>query len=69
MSDLESSLEAELHHICDAQPFCRCVGRENEWDECCCRRADPDVLATRCVDCGATMSAIDFETGEALVLQ
>lgn len=46
--------------ICKSEPFCRCVGHVNEWDECRCF-AGPDQI---CVGCGASMVLIDFETGE-----
>ena len=46
--------------ICQSEPFCRCVGHVNEWDECnCFAGAD-----RKCVGCGAQMIVIDVNTGE-----
>jgi hypothetical protein len=48
--------------ICESQPFCKCAGGPNEWDECdCFAGADG-----RCVSCEAEMIRIDFETGETV---
>lgn len=48
--------------VCASEPFCKCVGSVNEWDECDCF-AD---IHRRCVGCGAEMKLIDFNTGEEI---
>lgn len=54
----------ETQLICRSEPFCKCVGHINEWDECDCF-AGPDGL---CVACEAKMVLIDFETGEDVII-
>lgn len=50
-----------VNHICQITPWCRCAG-PNVWDECCCL----DHGTGKCVECGAEVIAINFETGEPL---
>jgi hypothetical protein len=54
------------HYICDSQPFCLCVGHENEWDECDCQAIDRTAPSTECAGCEARMHAIDVNTGRVL---
>ncbi len=49
--------------ICTSQPFCKCVGEVNAWDECCCMAKLTDK---QCVRCGAALIVIDTNTGEAI---
>jgi hypothetical protein len=54
--------------ICQSQPFCLCVGRENEWDECCCS-GSVQTSDGRCTGCEAPLILIDFETGEPVAAE
>jgi len=47
--------------ICVSEPFCKCVGYVNEWDECDCFAGLNDKA---CVACGADLKLIDINTGE-----
>jgi hypothetical protein len=49
--------------ICVSEPFCKCVGDVNEWNECDCFAY---LNRKECASCGATMILIDFETGEEI---
>ena len=50
--------------ICKSEPFCKCVGHVNEWDECCCTGNVVGCRDDICEACGAPMVLIDFATGE-----
>lgn len=50
--------------ICESKPFCYCVGRPNEWDECCCTGNMVGARKDQCESCGETLVLIDTETGE-----
>lgn len=55
---------SETQLICDSQPFCLCVGRVNEWDECDCTGGIEGCNDKVCEACGAKLIRIDFETGD-----
>lgn len=55
--------EETQQRICISQPFCLCVGAENEWDECDCFA---DASGKRCAYCHALLEVIHFATGETV---
>ena len=57
-------MNGHTQRICTSKPFCLCVGKANEWDECCCTGNVVGCSETHCEKCGAALILINFETGE-----
>jgi hypothetical protein len=52
--------------ICTSEPYCLCVGKLNEWDECCCTGNIKGFSRKLCENCGAVLIQIDWETGHTI---
>lgn len=61
------TLNFDTQRICTSRPFCLCVGKVNEWDECCCTGNIVGCNTQTCESCGATLIEIETETGEEVI--
>jgi hypothetical protein len=55
--DLEFDRDTQML-ICVSQPYCKCLGEENEY-ECCCAAY---LNRKECMDCEAEMILVDIES-------
>lgn len=58
--------EDTMQRICTSQPFCLCVGKVNDGDECCCTGGVAGCSTKHCENCDAPFEIINIDTGVTL---